>query len=296
LQREPQYSNNPLKIIMNHQFHLEGVGAQCTDCHRNISHDKLTPVTNRPRMEFCFQCHEANRETCSTCHTKGHLRPPRQAVARRSVCSKCHPRFEDKQIQIYGIEFSHRRHLAKAIDCNKCHSNVEKHGTIVRDRSECLECHHNRPLSECRRCHSLQRSFYSGRLRQFGFDRFEPNPMFGKVDCDGCHDLKGDHSVKAVSGRCVACHEEGYAELLKVQRTDIEGKLKAILADIGKLERRLGKGRRKDRRLREVESLLAGARKRVELVRKAGALHNPALATEILQQASRQVRRAQARF
>lgn len=293
LEEEPEYGNNPLKIIMNHRFHLEGVGAQCTDCHRNISHDKLEPITNRPRMEFCFQCHEVNRETCSKCHTKGHLNPPKQARARRSVCSKCHPKFEDKQISIYGIDFSHRRHLAKAIDCNKCHSNVEKHGTIIRARSECIDCHHSLPKSEeCKQCHEAQRSLYSGRFDRYGFGKFQANPMYGAVECSGCHEIGRPHSIVGVSRRCVGCHGEAYAEVLTVQKAGIDEQLKALLASIGKLETEVERSRATGKGMGEVKALVAGARERAEFIGKAKGIHNAVLAEEVLKQAERRVSRA----
>lgn len=64
------FKTNPLNIKIPHKFHLEDVGAQCTDCHANISHDKEEPQTNRPRMENCFKCHEKEdtRESCLKCH------------------------------------------------------------------------------------------------------------------------------------------------------------------------------------------------------------------------------------
>lgn len=289
LEKEPNYNNNPLKIIMNHQFHLEGVGAQCTDCHRNISHDKIEPVTNRPRMEFCFQCHQVNRETCSKCHTKGHMNPPKQAKARRSVCSKCHPKFEDKEISIYGIDFSHRRHLVKAIDCNKCHSNVEKHGTIIRARSECIECHHSLPDSNCTRCHDAQRALYSGQLNRFGFDRGQPNLMYGKVDCTGCHDLKKPHSLVTVSTKCVACHGQSYSDVLTLQKTEIDDQVKALLLAIERLETQIASSKKMGKGVREAESFLSKAKERVQFVKRIKGIHNPALAAEVLKQAERQL-------
>lgn len=64
------FKTNPLNIKIPHMFHIEDVGAICTDCHANISHDKEEPQTNRPRMENCFKCHEKedSRESCLTCH------------------------------------------------------------------------------------------------------------------------------------------------------------------------------------------------------------------------------------
>jgi len=56
-------------VFISHKLHAERK-ALCVDCHRNIDHDPLTPRTNRPRMETCYQCHQAHPRTqaCNTCH------------------------------------------------------------------------------------------------------------------------------------------------------------------------------------------------------------------------------------
>ncbi|MFQ6116691.1 MAG: c-type cytochrome, partial [Candidatus Bipolaricaulia bacterium] len=62
-----------------HKLHLE-LGAKCTDCHANIAHDPGEPPTNRPRMEYCSQCHATTTESCGKCHAgeipAGALPPP----------------------------------------------------------------------------------------------------------------------------------------------------------------------------------------------------------------------------
>jgi len=59
---------NEYDIKIPHQFHLQ-IGAQCTDCHRNIAHDLREQPTNRPRMDYCFECHVTKEsQTCSKCH------------------------------------------------------------------------------------------------------------------------------------------------------------------------------------------------------------------------------------
>ncbi len=56
-------------VFVSHKLHAEK-GARCTDCHRNLEHDKSSPQTNRPAMEACYQCHQAHPRTqaCNTCH------------------------------------------------------------------------------------------------------------------------------------------------------------------------------------------------------------------------------------
>jgi len=58
---------NALNIRIPHKLHVD-VGAKCTDCHTNIAHDLKMPQTNRPRMEYCAQCHAVTVEACTKCH------------------------------------------------------------------------------------------------------------------------------------------------------------------------------------------------------------------------------------
>lgn len=63
---------NELSVRIPHQFHLELVGAQCTDCHRNVAHELASPATNRPKMDYCFQCHATPQsQSCTKCHPGG---------------------------------------------------------------------------------------------------------------------------------------------------------------------------------------------------------------------------------
>lgn len=44
---------------MMYTWHVRNRVCVCTDCHRNVAHDKLapSPLRNRPRMEYCGECH-----------------------------------------------------------------------------------------------------------------------------------------------------------------------------------------------------------------------------------------------
>ncbi|RLB05292.1 MAG: hypothetical protein DRG50_07445 [Deltaproteobacteria bacterium] len=68
------FAKQPTKPIrMSHRYHLME-GLVCTDCHRNITHDRNRPGTNRPLKVRCFTCHIREmrwggwRGTCFRCH------------------------------------------------------------------------------------------------------------------------------------------------------------------------------------------------------------------------------------
>jgi mono/diheme cytochrome c family protein/nitrate/TMAO reductase-like tetraheme cytochrome c subunit len=98
---ESGFKFNKLGIRISHKLHLD-VGAKCTDCHSNIAHDLKTPATNRPRMEYCAQCHAVQVESCTKCHggkipsgAIGAMPPPAGVTGDgRSLyskyCAECH--------------------------------------------------------------------------------------------------------------------------------------------------------------------------------------------------------------
>lgn len=71
LTRDPSdFKFNVMGIRIPHRFHMEIVGAECAYCHSNIAHDWHDSPTNRPRMEYCYECHSRS-DPCSKCHAQG---------------------------------------------------------------------------------------------------------------------------------------------------------------------------------------------------------------------------------
>lgn len=131
---------NKMSILIPHEKHLQK-GILCTDCHSNIRHEKRKNGTYRPAMHNCFNCHPKEETSCTQCHPHGSLPLPLQKHVKEIDCNKCHHHYEDKEFTIYGTIFSHKPHKEGDIVCETCHSNVKKHGEIVRDRKGCQECH-----------------------------------------------------------------------------------------------------------------------------------------------------------
>ncbi|MBI4295361.1 MAG: hypothetical protein HY669_04255 [Chloroflexi bacterium] len=78
-----EFKFNVMDIEIPHRFHVETVGAQCTDCHRNVAHDLRPEPTNRPTMGSCSSCHSiggtatagsapvSGGNSCLKCHSQG---------------------------------------------------------------------------------------------------------------------------------------------------------------------------------------------------------------------------------
>jgi cytochrome c5 len=91
---------NKMEIRIPHRFHVETVGAECVDCHRNIAHDKREKPTNRPRMDYCYTCHSQS-DSCLKCHQNGIPTPPEMVTPKKKGptsgeqiykrnCAMCH--------------------------------------------------------------------------------------------------------------------------------------------------------------------------------------------------------------
>jgi hypothetical protein len=63
-------------IKISHKRCMEKAGNNnCLNCHRNIVHDRIAPVSNRPHKVTCYSCHKKDidvtppkDENCKKCH------------------------------------------------------------------------------------------------------------------------------------------------------------------------------------------------------------------------------------
>lgn len=67
-----RFKKNVNNVRIPHELHVIELGANCTDCHYNLVHDRRKHKTNRPPMEGCLsQCHAAEADNCGKCHPSG---------------------------------------------------------------------------------------------------------------------------------------------------------------------------------------------------------------------------------
>jgi hypothetical protein len=62
-------------IKISHKKCMQKIGNKCLNCHRNIIHDTLAPISNRPYKVTCYSCHKKEidasppkDEACKKCH------------------------------------------------------------------------------------------------------------------------------------------------------------------------------------------------------------------------------------
>jgi len=235
------FKYNVMNIYIPHKFHLQEVGAVCTDCHNNIKHDKFRPVTNRPKMESCMACHDNKTQNCSKCHQRGASEvlaalPITQKIERKT-CENCHEGFAERVISFYRTEFPHTKHLSQGLDCEECHSNASVHGQIVKPREDCMSCHHNQDRG-CTECHTFENSFRKGTA--LTSTPGDPDVMADAVTCDVCHaGIEEGHSRDSVLAACSNCHDDpAYKNRVDEIQNKTDGEI-LILADLMKKGKRI---------------------------------------------------------
>ena len=265
---------NVMKIKFPHKLHIEDVGAVCTDCHYNIKHDKDEPQTNRPRMAACYACHDQETTSCLKCHPMGEQLilnlMPKHEVVKKETCDQCHEGFEERVQEKYDIRFKHPRHLSAGVNCNVCHENKKQHGTIIKERQDCLDCHHKEVKRDCASCHETQAAMRMGKAVP-GIQG-TPDKMAELVDCSICHaGIEEGHSPSAVKETCGGCHEETISQALNDIQSEVAEGLEEASRAYDALE---------DKSSPEALSLA----KIIETLKKDGSrgFHNPPYARELL--------------
>ncbi|MDO8586525.1 MAG: hypothetical protein Q7T82_05750 [Armatimonadota bacterium] len=213
---EPGYrfKKNPKRVTIPHAVHLDATGNGCSTCHYNIAHGKRNPETNRPSMESCWRCHEADRRNCTKCHPAGTVSPPRMAGISEYECRTCHGTFLDKILSFEGQTYQHRKHIENGILCRNCHSTSGQHGTLLINSDDCMQCHSKKKpeshTAEWRKLHGKAAMKKEQPCHSCHENRF----------CDACHNIEMPHPANwstahassgvASTGMCRKCHETSF--------------------------------------------------------------------------------------
>ncbi|MFQ6617901.1 MAG: cytochrome c3 family protein, partial [Fidelibacterota bacterium] len=148
-----------------------------------------------------------------------------------SECSNCHYGIEEINARIFGLNYSHEKHLVVVgLTCKRCHSNLNTHGELVVSREECLNCHHTREDRKCQFCHDVQYTTFAGKPSVMP----EPIPdvMFeAGLDCDSCHLNEAGKVYRPRGDKCLSCHEEGY----DLMQAEWQQSIKELLQEIDDL-------------------------------------------------------------
>ncbi|MCU0372408.1 MAG: hypothetical protein MUE56_04110, partial [Ignavibacteria bacterium] len=151
-------------------------------------------------------------------------------------CYNCHGGIQEVSGQAFGKSFSHKVHIVKQnIQCDRCHSNDNKHGQLILSQASCNNCHHRSAKSNesCASCHSTQVQVYNGTFE----GKKTPDIMKeAGVGCNDCHQTNTG-IVKPDNRICSKCHEKDYENMGNEWKNDIKkqsGTLNDILSKISK--------------------------------------------------------------
>jgi hypothetical protein len=224
------------------------------------------------------------------------LRVEDEALVRGGYCAVlCHNQLGVKVPEEvrFGTEMiPHVRHVTDfGVTCTVCHS-AERHKAVTATKATCLNCHHRagNENERCVVCHKLQQAFFSGTIES---EAVEPSPSSHAqmTDCVGCHNVQTKHSRQAVAARCMECHDATSLKALGQWRKEIDDAA-------GEVKRLLKKGESvlrhapHDPQAPEARRLLQAIRKDLDLIVKAGGIHNPDLAKAILAKAKQTAEQA----
>ncbi len=151
-------------------------------------------------------------------------------------CYNCHSGIQEVNTTAFGKSFSHKTHIVKQrLQCDRCHSNSNKHGELILNQNSCNSCHHNNAKSNesCNNCHSTQTQTYNGTLN----GKNQPDIMKqGGVGCNDCH-LVNSKILKPDDKICAKCHDAEYSKMMADWKSDINksiGTLKDIISKINR--------------------------------------------------------------
>jgi len=143
-------------------------------------------------------------------------------------CSNCHAGIDEINVEIFGLDFPHKNHLIEQkMACDKCHSNVRKHGEFIATKQSCATCHHLDTNEDCGSCHRLQTSFYQGGKTD-GQEITKDIMYEAGVECMDCHLNDKDQIFRSDKRKCVDCHDEDYGDMLSEWQTWVKDLIQSI--------------------------------------------------------------------
>lgn len=131
-------------IPFNHKKHVTQLKIDCQYCHAKVDEGRHATI---PAMNICLNCHKV-------------VKPDSPHIQKMKELAAAGQSFEWVKIHDMPdfVFFNHRPHIAKGVDCAKCHGDVANM-TRVRQVEQlnmgfCIECHRqNGAPTSCDVCH-----------------------------------------------------------------------------------------------------------------------------------------------
>jgi hypothetical protein len=198
-----------LPLRFHHARHLAMPGVTCATCHPAATTSARVEDRLLPTEAACAPCHAIDRE-----------RPALRAQSPLGGCDLCHEgwrldaplRVARADVPSANLRFSHARHAALGVGCERCHASARTVGLATRlelpTMATCVGCH--RPGGAPHRCDVCHLTGADGRLRtRFAEGWMNPPAWMGGLHHDA--DFWFTHRLSAAQdgSRCAVCHTEG---------------------------------------------------------------------------------------
>ncbi len=155
-------------------------------------------------------------------------------------CASCHPAALNTSPLYMGRRVNHRAHFAITGSCETCHTGQQtsNHGQMVLTMEQCNQCHHKGAGEKnfsCEKCHATQAGTYVG-TAPFMKDVMPAAMHEAGISCADCHVTAGKQVTRAVAPACIGCHDDGYADTLRVWQAQGDSLLRRGLEFAGTLK------------------------------------------------------------
>lgn len=244
---------------------------QAIDTVRDIYRNNFFPDMNVDWKTYPDNIGHKTSPGCFRCHDGKHIDQRGKPISHQ--CKVCHSflnplNLNGRSAAIEKGEFIHPFELQgphQTLRCDRCHT-----GGVA-------------PAKTCDGCHTAQHGFYAASDAAWSRYDLQPSPMFGIVDCEGCHDPSQPLSIQSIDATCIDCHEdeeEKYEGML-VSWMDGLAKARDIAAESIDAVARRAEAPSPGVPPEDLQAWIHQSREAMESLAEAGPHHNPDAALEI---------------
>ena len=218
---EAVYPPQKLTLRFNHKFHVEQQNLQCKTCHANATTSESVADHLTPRATTCDGCHGTEHDDLNK------VKPGDEAMGK---CNFCHVGYKEGdgnlvakfEIPRANMVFNHKTHVARNINCQQCHGEVQEIELATRDQMPrmrgCFGCHQHPEAAArgeakgaCETCHIKGGATEGGRLKTV-FASGSLQPPRWLHNSQHTPDFVQRHKYVAANDSqfCANCHKEEF--------------------------------------------------------------------------------------
>ncbi len=210
-----------LTIRFNHTFHVKDQKLKCETCHKAALTSQSVQDVLTPKPTLCDGCHGTDH---------ANLDKVREGDDASGQCIFCHVGYrpgDGNKVARFSIPrpnmvFTHEKHIARNINCQQCHGDIQEIELATRDQMPrmrgCFGCHQRSDAASqgqargaCDTCHLKGGSTDGNRIKTT-FATGVMNPPRWMHNAEHAPDFIQRHKYVAANDSqfCANCHKEDF--------------------------------------------------------------------------------------